>query len=125
MASPRPLLQRLFDRVVKVLHSKCNGKFSRRFESCSSRSSYFFFFFHFHRIFWFPDYGGIDTKAGQWWLKCRMQMQNAGVFRTKNASTIDIWVVDQPAAFAFDIWDLGFCPAGRICIRHLGSRRNS
>ena len=39
--------------------------------------------------------------------------------------TIDIWVVDQPAAFAFDIWDLGFCPAGRICIRHLGSRRNS
>ena len=29
---------RLFVRVVKELHSKCNGTFSRRFESCSSRN---------------------------------------------------------------------------------------
>ena len=56
-------------------------------------------------------------KAGRWWLKCRMQMQNADVFGPKNASTIDIlgfdqpaiWVLGfgQPAASAFDIWDKG------------------
>jgi hypothetical protein len=31
------VLQRLFDRVVKVIHSKCIGKLPRRFKSCSSR----------------------------------------------------------------------------------------
>ena len=33
----REVVYRPSDRVVKVLHSKCNGKFSRRFESCGRR----------------------------------------------------------------------------------------
>ena len=34
----------LSDRVVKVMHSKCIGKFSRRFESCGSRRNLFEYF---------------------------------------------------------------------------------
>ena len=37
------VLQRLFDRVVKVIHSKCIGKLPRRFKSCSSRAYDFVF----------------------------------------------------------------------------------
>ena len=33
----RPDHRRLSDRVVKVMHSKCIGKFPRRFKSCGSR----------------------------------------------------------------------------------------
>ena len=39
--SRTPIFKRLFDRVVKVIHSKCIGKLPRRFKSCSSRSLLF------------------------------------------------------------------------------------